>query len=219
MSERKYYVLCENNCKFESMTKEQILTAIEQAISTGEIGDCDTGFITRIKEQNNGAGLTFWVGTQAEYNALDPKVNNCFYIITDDTTTADIAREIETLKERLSPVEEKQNTMNAVLWTGQVEVGDIMDNIWHACNNIHKYNLFALKISNKANTVNGTLLAYKENNNVSGAVLSAAGFSESVYRASIDVKENKFFCNKIALRYLDKDEDEEAYLIKIIGIM
>ncbi len=89
MSERKYYCTCDSNCKFETMTKEQILAAIAQAVETGSVGDCDTGFITKVKEQNAGGSVTFWVGTQAQYNALDNKATNCMYIITDDTTTAD----------------------------------------------------------------------------------------------------------------------------------
>lgn len=83
-NERNYYVLSENNCKFESFTKEQILSAIQQAVDSGEIKNVDTGFVTKIKEQNKNAGLMFWVGTQAEYNALESKKNNCLYIITDD---------------------------------------------------------------------------------------------------------------------------------------
>jgi hypothetical protein len=93
--ERKYYVLCTNNCKFEGMTKEQILTAITQAVETGEIKDVDTGFITSIKEQNSGAALSFWVGTQAQYNALTEIAQDCFYIITDDTSISDINEILE----------------------------------------------------------------------------------------------------------------------------
>lgn len=83
-NERNYYVLSENNCKFESFTKEQILTAIQQTVESGKIKDVDSGFVTKIKEQNKNAGLMFWIGTQAEYNALESKKNNCLYIITDD---------------------------------------------------------------------------------------------------------------------------------------
>lgn len=97
MEDRKYYVLCEKNCKFEGLTKEQILTAIAQTVETGEIKDVDSGFITTLKEQNSGVGLQMWIGTQAEYNALTEIAENCFYIITDDTTEADIA---ETLKQQ-----------------------------------------------------------------------------------------------------------------------
>lgn len=99
MSERKYYVICGNNCKFESMTKEQIITAIQEAVSTGEIKDIDAGFITKVKEQNAGNNLLFWVGTTAEYNALEEKDPNCFYIKTDDTTDADIKATLDYLNE------------------------------------------------------------------------------------------------------------------------
>lgn len=92
MSERKYYCYCDSNCKFETMTKEQILAAIANAISTGSVGDCDTGFVTKIKETNSGSYVTFWVGTQAQYNAIATKEQNCMYIITDDTQGADIAK-------------------------------------------------------------------------------------------------------------------------------
>lgn len=111
MSERNYYVLCDDSCKFPAMTKEQILTAIEQALTTGEIKDVDTGFITKIKEQNGGGGVKFWVGTNAEYNALTDKEDNCFYIITDDTTAADTDAFIAELNERLITVETENNGM------------------------------------------------------------------------------------------------------------
>lgn len=83
MAERNYYVVCDDNCRFEGMTKEQIITAIEQAIETGSVGDIDAGFITKIKETNRNAELKFWVGTQAEYNAISVPSQNTFYIITD----------------------------------------------------------------------------------------------------------------------------------------
>lgn len=70
MSERKVYVICDDDCKFEGMTKEQILTAIQQAVSTGTIQNIDVGFITKIKELNAGDTISFWRGTQAEYNAV-----------------------------------------------------------------------------------------------------------------------------------------------------
>lgn len=88
--EKKYYCFCGSNCRYETMTKEQILTAIANAIKTGNVGNCDTGFVTKVKEQNSGGCVTFWVGTQAQYNALEEKALNCMYIITDDTTTADM---------------------------------------------------------------------------------------------------------------------------------
>lgn len=109
MEERKYYVLCESNCKFESMTKEQILTAIQQAVSTGGIKDVDTGFITTIKEQNSGNALTFWVGTTAQYNAITEKAEDCFYILTDDTKYTDMATAISELSEEIENVAKLAN--------------------------------------------------------------------------------------------------------------
>lgn len=102
MSERTYYVICEDNCRFESMTKEQILAAIEQAVSTGEIKDVDAGFVTKLKEMNHGTGLSFWVGTTAEYNAITTKTENCFYILTDDDTESGIEQAIEALQASVS---------------------------------------------------------------------------------------------------------------------
>lgn len=89
---KKYYCFCSSNCKYETMTKEQILAAIAQAVETGSVGDVDTGFVTKIKETNSGDYVTFWVGTQAQYNAIATKAKNCMYIITDDTQGADIAK-------------------------------------------------------------------------------------------------------------------------------
>lgn len=84
-----FYVICDDDSKHESMTKEQIIAAIMQALENGSVGNCDTGFVTKIKEQNSGGCITFWVGTQAQYNGIEAKANNCVYIITDDTSTED----------------------------------------------------------------------------------------------------------------------------------
>lgn len=95
MSERKFYCLCESNCRYETMTKEQILAAIAQAAQGGLTFDPDAGIITKVKEGNAGGYITFWVGTQAQYNALANKDANCFYLITDSTQTKDIAASIK----------------------------------------------------------------------------------------------------------------------------
>lgn len=97
MAGRKYYALCDSNCKFETMTKEQILTAIAQAVKDGTVGDIDTGFITTIKTIN-GTSLKFFVGTQAEYESLtDSEKNGLFAIITNDTNKEALFAEVERL--------------------------------------------------------------------------------------------------------------------------
>jgi len=82
MSERTYYVLCADDCKFEGMTKEQIIAAIAEATGATPT-QIDAAFITKIKEKNRNAPLKFWIGTQAEYNALATIDANTFYIFTD----------------------------------------------------------------------------------------------------------------------------------------
>ena len=89
-----FYVVSDDKCFYEGMTKEQILAAITQAIETHEIHDVDTGFVTTLKEQNQNKALTFWIGTTAQYNEISPKVENCLYILTDDTELEDLEAEI-----------------------------------------------------------------------------------------------------------------------------
>lgn len=79
-NERTYYVLCDDNCRFEGMTKEQIINAIVQATGV-EPQDIDQGFITKVLEQNQQNNLKFWVGTEAQYNAISTKANDILYII------------------------------------------------------------------------------------------------------------------------------------------
>lgn len=92
-----YYVFNDANCKFESMTKEEILTAIAQAVATHEIHDVDTGFVTTIKERNADSALKIWRGTQAEYNAIVTPDPDTFYIITDDDSIEQLQNSIDSV--------------------------------------------------------------------------------------------------------------------------
>lgn len=106
------YVLCNQNCKYEGMTKEQILAAITQAITSGSIGDVDTGFITTIKTIN-GTALRFFVGTQEEYNALSTEdKNGVFAIISNDATKEGLLTAIASLEERAESIEEFRNEIS-----------------------------------------------------------------------------------------------------------
>jgi hypothetical protein len=90
MSKKKYYCYCESNCRYETMTKEQILAAIAQAAAGGLVFDTEAAIISKVKEVNAGGFVTFWVGKQAEYNALPSIDPNCVYIITDNTWQGDV---------------------------------------------------------------------------------------------------------------------------------
>jgi hypothetical protein len=93
----RVYVLCDNNCKYESLTKEQIYTAIVQALENGTIEDVNTGFVQTIKTINN-IPLKFFVGSQASYDALtDEQKENLFAIISDDTSKENLIKKLEEL--------------------------------------------------------------------------------------------------------------------------
>ena len=107
------------------MTKEQILAAIVEAVESGTISDVNTGFVTTIKEQNNGAGLMFWVGTTAQYNAIETKQNNVLYIKTDDTS----AQAINTAIAALQETQTSQGGSIATILTTLAAVKGVTDSI------------------------------------------------------------------------------------------
>lgn len=101
--ERNYYVICDDNCRFPAMTKEQIIAAIEAA--TGHVPseqDIDQAFITKIKELNKNAELQWWVGTEAQYNALSEKDVHTLYIITDVSEYDDFEARISAMEQDLA---------------------------------------------------------------------------------------------------------------------
>lgn len=114
MSDRNYYVLCDDNCRFPGMTQEQVLAAI--AAATGKtVPDVDDAFITKVKEMNARGSLSFWVGTTAQYNVIvaENKVEkDCFYILTDDTFGADVAAAISKMQNVVASAETTVNAVN-----------------------------------------------------------------------------------------------------------
>ena len=99
---RKYYCFCEANCRFETMSKEQIIAAIAQAAESGLVFDTEAAFISKVKEGNTGSNLTFWLGTNAQYNALvaqGKKDPQCHYILTDCVSGAEMQQLVERLQQ------------------------------------------------------------------------------------------------------------------------
>ena len=110
MADKKVYCYCENGCKYETMTKEEILAAITQAVENGTVGNCDTGFIQTIKTIN-GLPLRFFVGAQYEFEALSAEdKKDLFAIITNDTTFDGITESIEQLREEIKDLAEELKT-------------------------------------------------------------------------------------------------------------
>lgn len=145
MSDRKYFVLCGNNCKFESMTKEQIFAAIAEATGNTPT-NVDDAFISKIKEQNKGKGLVIWWGTTAEYNALETKREDCIYIKTDDTTTEDAIERIITLEKKADAAEAQLEKQGFVLFNGLLEVYNNAVTI----NGISKFSAFIIECMDTA---------------------------------------------------------------------
>lgn len=122
MSTPTVYVFCNENCRHEGMTKEQILTAISQAVENGVIGDVDTGFVTTLKTVN-GTYLKFYYGTKADFDALpaDQK-ENVFAIFSNDTIGEDMKSSIEELQETVKDILEGKQSVGLVRVTTATEL-------------------------------------------------------------------------------------------------
>lgn len=109
-----YYVFDDNNCKYESMTSEQILSAIQEAIKSGRAIPTEEAVVTKIKEQNKNRPLSFWVGSQAEYNAVEEKDKNCFYIVTDGSEREDLKAKIDEHEQKISNLAKKTTSITNI---------------------------------------------------------------------------------------------------------
>lgn len=101
MANRIVYAICSDDCKFETLTKEDILAAIQQAMEQGYVSDPDAAVFSKIKEIHANGTTQIWVGTEAEFNALDnvPSIHKTvvrvgtdgvLYLCTDDSTIHDV---------------------------------------------------------------------------------------------------------------------------------
>lgn len=108
MADIIYFVISSDDCKYESMTKEQIYAAIASATGNTPTG-VDDGFISKIKEIRASNTVQIWTGTESQFNSLlpAPKVNKSvirigtngvLYICTDDTTIGNVPSHAETHK-------------------------------------------------------------------------------------------------------------------------
>lgn len=97
----KFYVVCDDDCRYEGMTREQILTAIQQAVEKGYVSDPDSAVFSKVKELRTGTSTSLWIGTEAQFNGLNiaPTVaktvvrvgtDGVLYLCTDDTSIPDI---------------------------------------------------------------------------------------------------------------------------------
>lgn len=100
MSDTVVYGYCGANCKYEVYSKEQMTAILQQLIDSGSLAGVDptlSPVVKLIQEQHNSKQLSLWLGTEAEYNALDPQpaaslvmlrtdADGNLYLCTDDST-------------------------------------------------------------------------------------------------------------------------------------
>lgn len=236
--ERKYYVLCADNCKFESMTKEQILAAITQVIEQGKITDVDSGFVTTLKELKAGTGLRFWVGTQAEYNTMQAAgtlPTDCFCIITDDTTADDINAKFAGLEEYINQVNEFATSrfylseklgLNKTLWTGEQLVDG--ESVTLDIDGAGDYRLFAITADLWGDGMKHNVLVYAVPQNGMMTLEYNGNFAQDetafnfIFLAYYYHDSNKLVINKchtVVIGDTDNFEGTPAKLFKITGVL
>jgi hypothetical protein len=124
-----FYVLDENHNLIEAYDKEGVLAVLAQAIADGSLSgiSADAGFVSRLKCCVTGGTNQVAFVTQAKYNELkdgDSLVNNCLYIITDDTTTEDIDEILTELTNTVNSLLDGSQTVGkATTFTG-MQVGN-----------------------------------------------------------------------------------------------
>lgn len=104
--ELNVYGFCERNCRYLVYTREQVLALLEQAIADGSLKNIDfeAAAVTKIADSNGGTDVSFWTGTEAEFNALDPAPevsrfiprrgkDGKIYICIDDTGLSNLPSE------------------------------------------------------------------------------------------------------------------------------
>ena len=114
---KQFYCFCDDDCKFPTMTMEQIIAAIAEATGNTPTNINDA-VISKIKEAN-GKNLTFWHGTEAEFNALGVAAPQSIFRI-DENGKIYITGEntLEVAGKVANPL-----TINGVDFDGSVPVG------------------------------------------------------------------------------------------------
>lgn len=94
--------------KFEAYDKTEVLAAIQEAISSGELPEEINGLVITLKNPIDNQGYKIAFCTQAKYNELEANEQlevNCYYFITDDSTFDDWNTIITDLQTRFNQLE------------------------------------------------------------------------------------------------------------------
>lgn len=109
------------------------------------------GYIESLKELNEGGKFSFWVGTQAEYDAIEEPIANCFYIISDDKSL----EKIENNRQSIEEIKAKPTPMK-LLYDSETDDA-LMDTTLPG---FRDYQLFYIEAEGKFETSNGTYYAH-----------------------------------------------------------
>lgn len=105
-----YSVIREDGVRVEGLTKEQVYELIQG--TTGKVpAGVDEGFITKLKEQRAQADVSIWVGSNAEYNALETKDDNVLYVVTDDPFFQELDERMKAIEDSIATIDPTLRTM------------------------------------------------------------------------------------------------------------
>lgn len=140
MGDVEVFGFCNAKCKFPVYTKEQTMAILQQLMEGNSFASVDPSLspvVKLIQEQHGGKRISLWMGTEAEYNALEPQPvaslvmlrtdeNGQLYLCTDDSTMQGwynkIMQDAETrLAETAAPlIEQMQQIAGSVQVTASV---------------------------------------------------------------------------------------------------
>lgn len=175
--------------------------------------------------QADGSGVSLWIGTQDEYDAIPEAdlVENCIYYITDDTR--------EDFNSRLNQLDETvQNyllKMNQTLWTGAVNDSSTAEEKVLTAPGIETYNLVALVVgrSSSTDTEDITILAYISRGLgfVGSNKIDLSTPIEAAAKINLVISSGSIVADKCRFAFADfkigSSAVEYVYLKKIIGIL
>ena len=106
-----------------------------------------------IKEQNAQRSVALWVGSQAEYNAIQAPDENTLYVVTDPNETNELQNQVDLMKAQL-------DKMNAIIWSypNGVPFGEVLEHYAEFSQPISDYEeiIVTCKIDNSAYKVHCT---------------------------------------------------------------
>lgn len=129
MAEKKYYAAKDAYGNDIMLTEKEALAVLKEALGSGEVQSIETGTVSSITETRSGVTLKFWVGTQAQYDALTTPEQNVFYIISDDSEYANLSASIAQNTQDISDLEVRVDVMSATVKNNKINVENLIDSI------------------------------------------------------------------------------------------